>query len=404
MPQPVTWLGMSATRVLLVCSGLEHAHRGFESFARECFEALRDEAELDLFLVKGSGPIRPGERSVPTLTREARLARTLARAWGREPFRVEQIGFGASLLPLISRRRPDVVYFSEWHTGLVLGAYRRVARQRFRLVLCNGTMAVDGFGHLDRVQQLTPAALEAALIRGDDPARHILLPLGFALSPALTPIDPDERAGLRARLRLPADRQVILSVAALNRRHKRLDYLIEEVARLPHPRPFLLLAGQEEAETEGIRALAAERLGHGEHSIRTVPQREVADLYRASDVFVLASLGEGLPRALIEALGWGLPCLAHDYAVARFALGTHGELADLSVPGALAGLLAQVVGRRSHEEAGRRHHFAYENFSWDRLRSRYVQLLAAEAVEAAGAQANRPGASGRHEPDRASIH
>lgn len=366
----------AATTVLLACSGLDHAHRGFESFARECFSALREEPGLDLSLVKGSGQSAPGERAVPALTRDAALSRALARAWGREPFRVEQVAFGLSLWPVIRRRRPDVVYLSEWHTGLMLAALRRSGGPSFRLVLCNGAMAVAGFGHLSRVQQLTPVAREIALAHGDAPARHVLLPLGFAVDPDFGPVPAAERAGLRERLRLPADRSIVLSVAALNRHHKRLDYLIEELARLPAPRPFLLLAGQTEDETPEIRALAAQRLGPDNYSIRTVAHAEVADLYRAADVFVLASLGEGLPRALIEALAAGLPCLAHDYAVARFALGTHGHFADFSAAGALTAALAAVLACRA--EAGRaadRHRFAYENFSWDRLRPRYVELL-----------------------------
>lgn len=380
MPQPIPSPRMSprhsaTTRVLLVCSGLDHAHRGFESFARECFDALRDEAEIELELIKGSGPPGPRERPIPTLTRDARGARVLAALWGREPFRVEQIAFGASLLPVLARRRPDVVYFSEWHTGLVLGAYRRAARQRFRLVLCNGTMAVDGFRHLDRVQQLTPVALDDALARGDDPSRHVLLPLGFAFSPEPPALSAEDRSALRGRLGLPADRPVVLSVAALNRHHKRLDYLIEEVSRVRDLHPFLLMAGQEEAETAAIRAMAAERLGPWGHSIRTVRRDEVADLYRAADVFVLASLGEGLPRALIEALGWGLPCLAHDYPVSRFALGEHGMFADFSVAGSLASSLTQAVEHGSDPGAvSQRHRYAYEKFSWDVLRARYVAL------------------------------
>lgn len=362
--------------VLLVCSGLEHAHRGFESFARECFDELRGEPGLDLALVKGSGHAGPAESTIPTLNRETGLAQALGRVWRKEPFRVEQVTFGASLLPLIARRRPAAIYFSEWHTGLVLGAFRRLTRQHFRLILCNGTMAVDGFEHLDRVQQLTPAAMEAALSRGDASARHVLLPLGFSLAPESAMVSGAERSSLRQRLGLPRDRQIILSVAALNRRHKRLDYLIEEVAGLPAPRPFLLLAGEPEAETDGLRALAAARLGDGGHSMRTVAHAEVRDLYRASDVFVLASLGEGLPRALIEALGSGLPCLAHDYPVTRFALGSHGELADFSVPGGLTRLLREVTARGERAGSARqRHRYAYENYSWDRLRPRYVELL-----------------------------
>lgn len=366
----------ASTRVLLACSGLDHAHRGFESFAREAFDVLRHEPEIEMALVKGSGPPADAERSIPTLTRDTALAKWLGWAWGREPFRVEQVAFGLSLLPVIARRRPEVVYFSEWHTGLVLGAFRRATRGPFRLILCNGTMAVTGFGHLDRVQQLTPAAREAALAHGDDPDRHVLLPLGFTVAPALGQPGAEEQAALRRRLGLPSDRPVVLTLAAMNRHHKRLDYLIEEVARLPQPRPFLLMAGEPEAETEGLRSLAAARLGTEGHSFRTVGRAEVGSLLAASDVFVLASLGEGLPRALIEALAAGLPCLAHDYPVARYALGPTGELSDFTVPGSLSQLLQAAITRGfDPAAAARRHAFAYENFSWDRLSSRYVELL-----------------------------
>jgi glycosyltransferase involved in cell wall biosynthesis len=161
-----------------------------------------------------------------------------------------------------------------------------------------------------------------------------------------------------------------------------MDYLIEEVARLPEDeRPYVLLVGQVEPETEGIRALARERLREDGHSIRTVPQHEVRELSRASDAFVLASLGEGLPRALIEAMDNGLPCLVHDYGVTRFALGPHGRYADFSRPGGLAGLLATTEGERDPEAARARHRHAYEHFSWDGLRPRYVELLRRVAQE-----------------------
>ena len=130
--------------------------------------------------------------------------------------------------------------------------------------------------------------------------------------------------------------------------------------------------GQPEAETDGLRALADELLGADGHSIRTVPRPEVDALLLASDVFVLASLAEGLPRGLIEAMGAGLPCLAHDYPVARYALGEHGRFADFTEPGALAGLLQGGVDPAGARE---RHRSVYERFSWDRLAPRYVDLL-----------------------------
>ena len=368
---------MRPLRVLLLCSGLDHAHRGFESFAREAFDVLRHEPELDIELVKGSGPPAERERAVPSLTRDSALAQALARVSGRQAFRFEHAVFGVTAFPLVLRRRPDVVFLSEWHTGIVLGALRRASGRRFGIALSNGTMAVEGFEHLDRVQELSPAALATVLERGGDPRRHELLPLGFHLAPELEPVGAAERRAARERLGLPPDRQVVLSSAALNRHHKRLDYLIEEVASLPpDERPYVLMAGQPEEETPGLRELARERLGPGGHDMRTVPAAEVPLLLRAADRFVLASLGEGLPRALIEAVAAGLPCYVHDYGVTRYALEEHGRFADFSRPGGLAGLLREPpADELSPERQRARHRFAYAKYSWDALRPRYVEFL-----------------------------
>ena len=366
--------------VLLACAGLDHARRGFETFARECFEALRGEAGIRIELAKGSGPSGPGERAIPALRRDAKLPQALARMLGARSFRLEHLAFAFSLQPLLARRRPDVVYLSEWDTARGLAALRSVTRQRFKLVLSNGTFAASGFEHLDHVQELTPGGREFVLARGADPARHTVLPLGFEMSARPELPSQDDRLRLRERLSLPRDRAVVVSVAALNRSHKRLDYLIEEVASLPAPRPFLLMLGEPDDETPELRDLARERLGDAGHGFRTVPADAVADHLHASDLFVLASLAEMQGRALIEAMACGLPCLAHDYSVARFALGEHGVYADLSRRGELAPRLLQELGAgRDGAAAHARHRFVYERFSWDRLRPRYVEFLGAVA-------------------------
>ena len=366
-------------KVLLACPGLDHAHRGFETFARECFEALRGRDDLDIELVKGSGARTAGERTVPALRRDTALARRLARARSVEPFIVEHVAFALALVPPLARRRPDVVYFSEWHVGRVLAAWRRRSRARFALAFSNGALVPGGYGHLECVQQLVPGALEWAVAHGEPAGRQQVLPLGVAIDRELRLPAGEERAALRGRLGLPADARVVLSAGAINRQ-KRMDVLVEEIAALPAPRPYLLLVGQQEADTPAIRRLAAERLGPGGHDIRTVAPHEMAAHYAAADAFVLASLWESFGRVLVEAQSHGLPCLAHDHPVMTWVLGDEGDVADLTEPGSVARWLSgETANDRSPQRCARRHESAYRRFSWDILADRYAEMLRAVA-------------------------
>ena len=352
--------------MLLACPGLDHARRGFETFARECFEALGARSDITVELVKGTGGRTRNERAVPTVTRDDRVARMAGRGL-LGPLLVEQMTFFVGLLPLLRRRPPDVVYFSEWHLGRVLAAWRRFTRQRYALAFCNGALAPGGYGHLDLVQQIAAGGIEYTVSRGEARERQQMLPLGVAIESEPTLLDDSMRSVLRRRLGLPEERLIVLSVGAINRQ-KRMDYVIEEIAATAEPRPYLLIVGQPESETPAIRTLAARRLGAEGCATRTVSPDEMPALYRASDVFVLASLWESFGRVLVEALSHGLPCLAHDYPVMNWVLGEQGETADLRRPGAVRAWLEGLDATEFSESRRRsRHRSAYERFSWDRL-------------------------------------
>lgn len=362
----------AAPRVVLACPGLDHATRGFETFARECFEALHPREELRVELVKGSGDPEPAERVLPAVTRDAQVIQAIARAVRREPFVAEHVAFGVRLAPALIADPPDVVYFSEWHLGRVLAGLRRASRGRFALVMSNGSLVAGPYDHLDHVQQLAPGAIDYTVAAGQRREIQTELPLGVAIHHQPLQVDQD---ALRSRLDLPARRRIVLSAGALNHQ-KRIDYLIEEVASAPEPRPFLLLLGAEERETPALRALAQRRLGPDGHRMLTVPKTSMPDYYLASDAFVLASLWESFGRVLVEAQAHGLPCLAHDYPVMRWVLGAEGEVADLSRRGAVAGWLSALADSSSDSEArSRRHRSAYDRFSWDVLTPRYVEML-----------------------------
>jgi glycosyltransferase involved in cell wall biosynthesis len=129
--------------------------------------------------------------------------------------------------------------------------------------------------------------------------------------------------------------------------------------------------------------------------MRTVPRQDVEPLLDASDVFVLASLWEALPNALIEAMARGLPCIAHEHPVMSYAVGDQGYVRDLRQPGALREVLASIdQSELAADRAAERRRSAYERFSWDVLRPRYVELF-----RRAAALAPRPGSAGGHRVD-----
>jgi 1,2-diacylglycerol 3-alpha-glucosyltransferase len=372
--------------VLIACPGLEHVPRGFETLARECFDALRAEGTLEVLLAKGSGQRRSGELVARTVRRDATAARLGGRALRRDPYEVEQLGFAVTLLPLLARVHPDVVCVSDWLLSRALAKLRPRRRSTFKLVVSNGgPYPPELLGHADHVQELTPGTLESALGAGEAPERHTLLPLGVAIPPRLELPTDAERRRARAELGIPTDRRVVLSVAALNRYHKRVDYLVREIASLSPLRPYLVLLGGEEEETPAIRSLAASLLGDRDHTIRTVPADEVQRYYRAADVFAVASLWEAFGRVMVEAMSQGLPCVAHDGPVQRYVLGCHGLFGDFRRPGRLARLLGELPATQfGREGALERHRYVYERFSWDVLAPRYAELLRRCATGSSG--------------------
>lgn len=374
----------SRPTVLIACSGLGHVSRGFETFALELHAALRDRADVTSVLARARGPARgTHERVAPTLNRETRAARLLGAAARRDGYWAEQMLYAAALVPHLVRERPDVVLVSDWALAHALARRRSRGRGRapFRLLLSNGAPGPPPFHPgIDHVQHLTPRTLAWALDAGEPRERHTVLPLGVAVPPGGDRPDAAVRAALRARLGLPGDRPVVLSVAALNLWSKRLDHLIGAVASIT-PRPFLAMLGQAEDETPALLALARDLLGDDGFVARTVAPDAVADYYRAADVFALASLYESMGRVLVEALSHGLPTVAHDSEVTRFVMGAHGLRGDLSRPGTLSALLDRALRHPLPAgEVAAQHADVRARFGWKALAPRWAALIARVAA------------------------
>jgi glycosyltransferase involved in cell wall biosynthesis len=119
-----------------------------------------------------------------------------------------------------------------------------------------------------------------------------------------------DRAAAREELGLAADNVVIGSVGRLSADKGGQDVLIRAVAevRQAHPEVRLVFVGDGPLRV-GLEALVFE-LGLGEVVRFTGQRADVARLLGAFDVFVLPSLREALPIAVIEAMAVRLPVVA----------------------------------------------------------------------------------------------
>jgi 1,2-diacylglycerol 3-alpha-glucosyltransferase len=368
--------------VFLACAGLGHVQRGFESFSEECFGALHDEPTLRISLFQGAGQPAADRYVVPTLRRKAIGTRIAAQLVRRDPLSLEMRSFAHGMRRHLRQAQPAVVLFSEPEVGALLARWRRSTGAGFRLLLSNGGPVPWGFRDWDYAQQLTPGALRSAVACGWPPERQSMVPYGISINDTGPPPDCLEKTFLRARLGLPSDRPILLCVSALDTGHKRVDYVVREVASLGVSAPHLVILGE---PAEGARAIqaAAAALPMGS-TIRCVPHAMTRDYYRAADALALASLDEGFGRVLLEAMIHGLPCIVHDYHVTRFVLGPLGWYGDLRGEGALAALIPS--GTASRGDLRRRIQERVRScFSWSALRSSYVEMLhAAAAVPLAG--------------------
>ena len=129
-----------------------------------------------------------------------------------------------------------------------------------------------------------------------------------------------EKALLRVRLGLPAEGTMLLSVGRLvvQKDHATSILAMRDILRA-QPDAFLVIAG-----TGGLRAsLEAQvrNLGLEGRVLLLGPRRDVPDLLRVCDLFLFASIVEGLGIALTEALASGVPCVASDIPTSREVAG-----------------------------------------------------------------------------------
>jgi len=356
-------------RIALVSTGLGRILRGFESFTESLFQALRAYTpEIDVTLFQGGG--KSGERRlvIPNFHRHDPPARWMGYEKGNL---LEKRSFALSVYPYLRKGKFDIVHYNELVMGSALYHLRRLFGGNFKLLYCNGAPAQPIMYHhrCDYGQMLHGPMFEEARDFGMKGDKLFLLPYGVD-SDRFSPEVRSFRNAVRKELGIPDEAKVVLTAAALNRWHKRIDYLIQEVTRLPASF-WLVAAGQRTEETVHLGKMA-ESLIPGRFRIISWPQEKTHRLYGAADIFALASLHEGFGLVTIEAMASGLPVIIHNGPEFRWVAGDSNVMCiDMAKDGELASAVRDASSKQfisnGRESAVRR-------FSWGSLVPHYLEM------------------------------
>ncbi len=361
-------------RVAIACTGVGQVKRGFERYFADLHRVLGDRIDITLF--KGGGRSQGRERRIHCISRVGWLHRVLPLhlLMGRTPYHTECLTFVAGFYPRVRLGGFDVVHCIDPPVARLMFWMRRIFGGNFRLLYTEGCAMPPGdYPPADHVHHVAMQAYTDAEAHGYAGKDMTMIPCGIVSERFAT---PKSRAELRREHGVPEDAFVILSVAAINRTQKRIDHLIDEVARLPGDKHLLWLDGSFDHGDPSLLEYGRARLG-ARLRFTHVPSDRVGELYALADVMVLASIIESFSLAVAEATIAGTPVLAHDSPHFRWLVRDESMLVDMQQPGALASRLAALreharfPGDTAASSAGAR-----SRFDWQAVAPQYIDLYA----------------------------
>jgi len=251
-------------------------------------------------------------------------------------------------------RKYDIIHTAD---GVAARWFRRLGGplgRKVPLVLNTASSSLRFCGKFEWVETMAPMYLEQASEMGLDTKRWFVNPY-WVDTKVFAPPSQAEKDTLRDTLGIPKESFVVISVGAIDLRHKRMQHIVTEVARLrikSGEKVFLIIAGATVGrDTRYVRDFARERLKDGYLVLSDLDRKRMADLYKVGDVFCLASLQELFGMVIIEAMATGLPVIVQSNRVQEWAVGRGGLLIDMQRIGGLADSAAEFLSDHDKRES-----------------------------------------------------
>jgi 1,2-diacylglycerol 3-alpha-glucosyltransferase len=338
-------------KIALLCSGLGNVYRGHEVFASDLFALLGDAIDITLF--KGGGEPAAKQLVIDNIPRNADCLKHIHVAvspkWAdsvkeSERGRIEGETFAYAALKPLLEGNFDVIHCLEREVCEILFSQRHLFQKTPKILFSNGgAIPARDLPQCDFVQEHTDLNL-AYSAKG----KSFMIPHGVDLQR----FSPDTATEFRAQHGIPAEAFVVISVGAVSYGHKRMDYVVKEVAAVKDA--YLLVLGQETPDTPEIKALARRLMG--DRAVFTkLPHSDLPKAYAAANVFTLGSVFETFGIVYVEAMAMGLPVICSNHKNQR-AIVKEGLFIDVTQVGALTKALSEtsrenfaILGQRGKE-------------------------------------------------------
>lgn len=381
-------------KIAIASSGLGHITRGIETWALDTANALhRQGIDTTLFAASAIPKSIAPQTAIPCWRRNAPFIQTLTRIapaclwrWHlKSNYNLEQWSFWRHLKHHLRRDRFDLLHVQD----PMLAYWAMRAHQRGRLqtqtLLAHGTEESPEFCfRFPNLQHLAPWHLEQTLAKQAQVAPHAAtqtlrhwyaLP-NFVDTNIYKPADsPAQKAALRRDWRIPDNATLIGTAAAVKSHHKRIDWLIAEFAQAARSNPnlHLIIAGSRTQETPPLMT-QAEKTAPGRITfLINHPHHQMADYYRMLDAFVLTSLFEMMPIALLEACASGLPAITNQHPVLEWMTGPGGIPINMAQDGQLCHTLLATTPQTLVDKGRNARQHAIDTFSEEQVIRQYIQ-------------------------------
>jgi glycosyltransferase involved in cell wall biosynthesis len=299
------------------------------------------------------------------------------------------LGALPDLVAYLRTESPEVLLSTNPHTNILAVLARRRGGRPVRLVLRASTVLEDIRQSRWMRARFLPVAMRWAYPRADAvvalcraSADELVDVIGVPAAKVALIANPVLDSAFEHQLAEPPAHPwlrdggppVVLGVGRLEAQ-KDFGTLVDAVAAVRRMRPCRLLLLGEGPERAALEAQVARNgLGKDDVSMPGFVANPIAAMASA-DVFVLPSLWEGLPNALIEALGTGVPVIATTGPGGSREVLQEGRWGSLVPPGNAAALAAEIGRILARPPTPRVRSPRAADFASDAIIRQYLEVL-----------------------------